>query len=233
MKNQQAMKNMTTIINKVLDMCYDSIDTCIAVNCHVLASTYFIVEDQLEIQLDQIENLSVEDKANRVKSLGDQVKTGKSVYLFERIKTHDIWKNTSFWDRTLCQNIYYEVLEQIKSNLMDQSGGQPLNAALDQQLPEVLKLPMFCTIDDCLNYKSRISKIEDKSPTETPAMRGQGYEDEILIVEVSEIIFSKLLQIQFDMVSFDVPIDKIRTLVKSYLDVPNLVQPGNADIIMS
>lgn len=39
------MNNMTELINKVLDMNYDSVDTSIAVNCHVLASTYYIVEN--------------------------------------------------------------------------------------------------------------------------------------------------------------------------------------------
>lgn len=39
------MNNMTELINKVLDMNFDSVDTSIAVNCHVLASTYYIVEN--------------------------------------------------------------------------------------------------------------------------------------------------------------------------------------------
>ena len=112
------MESMKIIINKVLDLCFDSIDTCIAVNCHVLASTYYVIEDELQEQLDQIESLSQEDKQNRMKTINEQVKTTKNVYLFEKIKTHQIWKNELFWERTLCQNIYYEVLEQIKNNLI-------------------------------------------------------------------------------------------------------------------
>ena len=45
------MDNMTALINKILDLNYDAVDTSIAVNCHVLASTYYLVvevENKLE-----------------------------------------------------------------------------------------------------------------------------------------------------------------------------------------
>ena len=83
-------------------MNYDSVDTSIAVNCHVLASTYYIVENSLEIQLDQMENLTQEEKENRLKTLSTHVKAKNNVYLFEKIKTHKIWTNSLFWERTIC-----------------------------------------------------------------------------------------------------------------------------------
>lgn len=224
---------MATIINKVLDLSYDSIDTCIPVNCHVLASTYYMVEDQLEIQLDQIENLSQKDKENRLRALSEQMKTRNNVYLFEKIKTHKIWKSKVFWERTLCQNIYYEVLEQIKNNLIQRNGGQPLKAALDAQLPEVLKIYLFCTIDDCISFKNRITKHEDQTPTDFSQSRSLDDQDGLLNIEISEVIFSKLLQIQFDMTSFDVPVQQVREIVQKFLDVPDLVDPSNTEIILS
>jgi len=41
------MASLALLINTVLDQIYDDVDTNIAVNCHVLASTYYLMEDQI------------------------------------------------------------------------------------------------------------------------------------------------------------------------------------------
>lgn len=91
----------------------------------------------------------------------------------------------TFWERTLCQNIYYDVLDQIKDNLIQRNGGQPLHATLDMQLSEVLKLPLFCSIDDILNYRARITRTEDQTQSDSPQFRDNDDVDDILKVEIN------------------------------------------------
>ena len=63
--------------------------------------------------------------------------------------------------------------------------------------------------------------MEEQSPTLSPSVattdesqsRFLKDQDQILNIEISEVIFSKLLQIQFDMTSFDLPVKEVRTIV--------------------
>lgn len=138
----------------------------------------------------------------------------------------------TFWERTLCQNIYYDVLDQIKDNLIQRNGGQPLHATLDMQLSEVLKLPLFCSIDDILNYRARITRTEDQTQSDSPQFRDNDDVDDILKVEINQIVFSKLLDIQFDMTSFEIPATQVREIVQKFLNVPDLVDKVNGEIIL-
>lgn len=138
----------------------------------------------------------------------------------------------TFWERTLCQNIYYDVLDQIKDNLIQRNGGQPLHATLDMQLSEVLKLPLFCSIDDILNYRARITRTEDQTQSDSPQFRDNDDVDDILKVEINQIVFSKLLDIQFDMTSFEIPATQVREIVQRFLNVPDLVDKVNGEIIL-
>jgi hypothetical protein len=70
------MFSLGELIAIVLDETYDSLDTSIPVNCHVLASTFFI-------------------------NVQDPGKPSEHHYLFKLIRTKKIWKNLQFWERAI------------------------------------------------------------------------------------------------------------------------------------
>ena len=51
---------MTSLLNHALDLNFEAVDTSIAVNCHVLASTYY-----LEIDDDSPEASNQQDTSNQ------------------------------------------------------------------------------------------------------------------------------------------------------------------------
>lgn len=65
----------------MLEANLDSIDTSIPCNCHVLAGTYYLLEN------------------------------GQKEYLTQRIRGNPIWKSNEFWERTLSQYIQYNVVQ--------------------------------------------------------------------------------------------------------------------------
>ena len=65
---------------------FNSEDTSIPINCQVLASTFFLMME------------------------------GKKVFLLEMIKNEPIWKDISFWERTLSQFIQFEIIKQLEED---------------------------------------------------------------------------------------------------------------------
>ena len=78
--NQTAMFSLGELLAIVLDENYDSVDTSIPVNCHVLASTFYI-------------------------NITEPLKPTVKHYLFELIQKKPIWTNIQFWERTISQYI--------------------------------------------------------------------------------------------------------------------------------
>lgn len=74
------MFSLGELLAIVLDENYDCVDTSIPINCHVLASTFFI-----EVQEPGLPS--------------------QKHYLFELIQKKDIWQNIGFWERVISQFI--------------------------------------------------------------------------------------------------------------------------------
>jgi hypothetical protein len=65
---------------------FNAEDTSIPINCQVLASTFFLKMD------------------------------GKKVYLLVMIQDEPIWKDVTFWERTLSQFIQFEIIKQLEED---------------------------------------------------------------------------------------------------------------------
>lgn len=74
--NQTAMFSLGELLAIVLDENYDCVDTSIPINCHVLASTFFI----------EVQEAGLPSQKH---------------YLFELIQKKDIWQNIGFWERVI------------------------------------------------------------------------------------------------------------------------------------
>ena len=80
------MFSLGELLAIVLDENYDTVDTSIPVNCHVLASTFYI-------------------------NVQEPKKPMKQHYLFELIQKKPIWSNLSFWERAISQFIQFDILQ--------------------------------------------------------------------------------------------------------------------------
>ena len=132
-----------------------------------------------------------------------------------------------FWERTLCQNIYHEMLDQVKVNLVEK---QIIGSDEDiiHQLPQLFDLPIFSSIDDCLSFNRRIDlKLRQWREIENPdhILKIVASHADVLQVEISLIAFNKVLQIQHDMISFDIPIPQIRALVSQFMQADDFIDP--------
>lgn len=78
------MESLQFLINKVLDENLNDADTSIAINCHILASTYYL--PTINVTDNSFQSLQYSSKNNQSLSTNSE-------FLFERIKTHQIWKN--------------------------------------------------------------------------------------------------------------------------------------------
>jgi hypothetical protein len=89
--NIKALFQLGDLLNIILDENYEQADTSIPVSCQVLAATFYLEVDDQKI---------------------------KKRFLFELIQDNNIWKNMSFWERSISQHIQCDIIEQIESESM-------------------------------------------------------------------------------------------------------------------